>query len=72
MFGVKPSRSTERHYRCVSCEGCPLKPQCTKAAGQREVKVSMKYLCLKTSHVRSPAAKKASGSKRFLLRSLPK
>ncbi|MNI17227.1 hypothetical protein D3C73_705920 [compost metagenome] len=36
-----------RHYRSASCEGCPLKPQCTKAQGNRKVKVSMKYLRLK-------------------------
>ena len=33
-----------RHYRSDSCEGCPLKPDCTKAAGDREIKVSMAYL----------------------------
>ncbi|NGP58031.1 IS1182 family transposase [Paenibacillus thiaminolyticus] len=36
-----------RHYRSVGCEDCPLKPQCTKAQGDREIKVSMKYLRLK-------------------------
>jgi transposase len=36
-----------RHYRSTSCEGCPLKPQCTKAQGNREVKVSLNYLRLK-------------------------
>jgi hypothetical protein len=36
-----------RHYRSTSCEECPLKPQCTKAAGNREVKVSLEYLRLK-------------------------
>lgn len=36
-----------RHYRSAGCEGCPLKPQCTKAQGNREIKVSMKYLRLK-------------------------
>nr|WP_276353803.1 transposase [Cohnella sp. YIM B05605] len=35
------------HYRSASCEECPLKPQCTKAQGDREIKVSMKYLRLK-------------------------
>jgi len=35
------------HYRSASCEGCPLKPQCTKSQGSREVKVSMNYLRLK-------------------------
>nr|WP_312876249.1 transposase [Paenibacillus frigoriresistens] len=36
-----------RHYRSTSCEGCPLKPKCMKAEGNREIKVSMKYLRLK-------------------------
>ncbi len=36
-----------RHYRSASCEGCPLKPQCTKAQGNREVKVSLNYVRLK-------------------------
>jgi len=36
-----------RHYRSTSCEGCPLKPKCTKAEGHREIKVSMNYLRLK-------------------------
>ncbi|SEC50070.1 IS1182 family transposase [Paenibacillus sp. GP183] len=36
-----------RHYRSANCEGCPLKPKCTKAAGNREVKVSLEYLRLK-------------------------
>jgi transposase len=36
-----------RHYRSTSCEGCPLKAKCTKAEGNREIKVSMKYLRLK-------------------------
>lgn len=32
-----------RHYRSQSCEGCPLKSSCTKAEGNREVKVSLRY-----------------------------
>ncbi|MFL0557865.1 transposase [Paenibacillus barengoltzii] len=36
-----------RHYRSAGCEDCPLKPQCTKAQVNREIKVSMKYLRLK-------------------------
>jgi transposase len=36
-----------RHYRSTSCEGCPLKPSCTKAVGNREVKVSLKYMRLR-------------------------
>lgn len=35
------------HYRSTSCEDCPLKPSCTKAAGNREVKASLKYMRLK-------------------------
>ncbi|MNY24166.1 hypothetical protein D3C86_1578650 [compost metagenome] len=33
-----------RHYRSSSCEGCPLKGRCTKAAGSREVVVSLEQL----------------------------
>ncbi|MDQ8734685.1 transposase [Paenibacillus sp. LHD-38] len=33
-----------RHYRSVSCEGCPIKPACTKAQGDREVRVSLRYM----------------------------
>lgn len=35
------------HYRSKNCDGCPLKAQCTKVEGNREVKVSLKYLRLK-------------------------
>ncbi|ULO04826.1 IS1182 family transposase [Paenibacillus sp. 19GGS1-52] len=34
----------KRHYRSQSCEGCPLKERCTKAAGDREVVVSIERL----------------------------
>jgi hypothetical protein len=33
-----------RHYRSSNCEGCPLKASCTKATGNREVKVSLNYI----------------------------
>ncbi|GIQ68567.1 IS1182 family transposase [Xylanibacillus composti] len=33
-----------RHYRSQSCLDCPLKSSCTKAAGNRELRISMKYL----------------------------
>nr|WP_276203566.1 transposase [Paenibacillus fonticola] len=36
-----------RHYRSPGCEDCPLKPQCTEVQGDREIKVSIKYLRLK-------------------------
>lgn len=32
-----------RHYRSPNCEGCPLREQCTKAAGNREIRVSMPF-----------------------------
>ncbi|MCM3626919.1 transposase [Paenibacillus glycanilyticus] len=38
---------TTRVYRSLSCEGCPLKDRCTRAQGDREIKVSMEYLRLK-------------------------
>ncbi|NQX46123.1 transposase [Paenibacillus tritici] len=34
----------KRHYRSRSCEGCPLNGQCTKAAGNREIPVSLERL----------------------------
>jgi transposase len=34
----------KRHYQSESCKGCPLKEACTKAKGNREISVSMKYL----------------------------
>ncbi|MFM9277391.1 IS1182 family transposase [Paenibacillus jiagnxiensis] len=34
----------KRHYRSEGCEGCPLKEACTKAKGDRQISVSMKYL----------------------------
>ncbi|WP_253944991.1 transposase [Paenibacillus sp. NEAU-GSW1] len=40
-------RFTTRHYRSLSCEGCPLKERCKKAQGEREIKVSIEYLRLK-------------------------
>ncbi|MGF9713358.1 transposase [Paenibacillus sp. JMULE4] len=33
-----------RHYRSQECTGCPLKDACTKAKGNREIRVSLKYL----------------------------
>ncbi|MEH7087194.1 IS1182 family transposase, partial [Neobacillus drentensis] len=33
-----------RHYRCQDCTGCPFKSACTKAIGNREIRVSMKYM----------------------------
>lgn len=36
-----------RHYRSHSCEDCPLKSKCTKAKGNREIRVSMNYMRLK-------------------------
>ena len=31
-------------YECESCEGCPVKSKCTRAAGNRKIKVSKKFL----------------------------
>ncbi|OME78572.1 transposase [Paenibacillus sp. FSL A5-0031] len=33
-----------RHYRSMSCEGCPIKSACTKAQGEREIRVSLRYM----------------------------
>jgi len=32
--------SERRHYECSECQGCPLKPQCTQATGNRRIQVS--------------------------------
>lgn len=32
-----------RHYRSLNCADCPLKAQCTKAKGNREIRVSIRY-----------------------------
>ncbi|MNO20445.1 hypothetical protein D3C76_101970 [compost metagenome] len=34
----------KRHYRSKGCEDCRLKEACTKAKGNREISVSLKYL----------------------------
>lgn len=36
-----------RFYRSPDCSGCPFKAQCTKAEGNRELRVSMPYLRFK-------------------------
>jgi len=33
-----------RHFHSSSCEGCALKSVCTKAQGNREIRVSLPYL----------------------------
>lgn len=50
-FRYESRQSTEsgyeiksRHYRSEECTSCPLKSQCTKAQGNREIRVSLKYL----------------------------
>jgi site-specific recombinase XerD len=35
-------RSDRRYYECHDCSACPLKPQCTKAKGNRRIQVSFK------------------------------
>lgn len=53
-FRYESTRETEsgytirvRHYRSPDCSGCPFKEQCTKAAGYREIRVSIPYLHFK-------------------------
>lgn len=36
--------SQRRHYECGDCQDCPLKPECTKAKGNRRIQVSFKLL----------------------------
>jgi hypothetical protein len=33
-----------RHYTCADCADCPLKPQCTQAKGNRQIRISFKLL----------------------------
>lgn len=35
--------SERRIYECVSCEGCPLKEQCTKSEGNRRTAANFEY-----------------------------
>lgn len=34
---------TKRYYQSEDCEVCPLKPSCTKAAGNRRIQISLPY-----------------------------
>ena len=36
--------SQRRHYQCQTCQGCPLKSECTKAEGNRGIEVSFKLM----------------------------
>lgn len=33
-----------RNYECEDCRNCPLKPQCTKAKGNRKIRISFRLL----------------------------
>ncbi len=33
-----------RNYQCTECQGCPLKPQCTKAKENRSIRISFRLL----------------------------
>jgi transposase len=37
----------KRHYECEDCRGCPLKEQCTRAAGNRRIQISFRLEKLK-------------------------
>ncbi|WP_231575423.1 MULTISPECIES: transposase [unclassified Paenibacillus] len=49
-----------RHYRSSSCEGCPLKERCTKAAGNREVVVSVNDCDTRNRRVKFYGVKKVT------------
>jgi len=34
----------QRYYECAECENCPLKSQCTKAEGNRRIRISLRLL----------------------------
>ena len=36
--------STRRNYECFDCADCPLKSQCTKAKGNRKIRISFRLL----------------------------
>ena len=36
--------SNRRNYECDQCGSCPLKPQCTKAKGNRKIRISFRLL----------------------------
>ena len=36
--------SQRRQYECVNCQDCPLKPECTKAKGNRRIQESFKLM----------------------------
>jgi len=36
--------SDRRNYECDQCSHCPLKPQCTKAKGNRKIRISFRLL----------------------------
>ncbi len=36
--------SERKHYECSECQDCPLKPQCTKAKGNRRIQVSFRLI----------------------------
>lgn len=36
--------TTRRNYECFECAECPLKPQCTKAKGNRKIRISFRLL----------------------------
>jgi hypothetical protein len=37
-------RTDRRHYECDQCSQCPLKAQCTKAKGNRKIRISFRLL----------------------------
>ena len=54
----------QRIYRSQSCEGCPFKQQCSKAEGNRVIRVSLNYLRFKAKarqKLRSEGGRKLSG-----------
>lgn len=36
--------SERRHYECQSCTDCPIKSECTKAKGNRQIQISFKLI----------------------------
>lgn len=58
-----PYETTYTEYECESCAECPVKAKCTKAAGNRKIKVSKNFL-----ELRNESFKNITSTQGILLR----
>ncbi len=50
-----------RHYQCLACADCPLRSQCTRAKGNRQIRISFRLLAYRQQardNLTSPAGEK--------------